>query len=870
MSILRKIRKAITNPHLYIYDAQKKKHIKAVVSRIDIEKTERIGFVSQEMTYTGSPNSLLRMARVAAQKYQVIVFSLQDGEFKQEFIKNGIEVLVTPIKDLEKPYVVDIVMSCKFVIANTIGTSDFVNIYRDKLPIVWYIREAQNLKSYHAGRQKALKNFPFVCCVSEYAKEFIDSNYGVNAIVCHNAVEDVYKTSTASGPLKVLFSGTISARKGVDILVDAWSRIHEDYPTSELKLVGRVIDSFKEFYNTSIERLISNKKLNINYLGEVTDREAYFRLLSSVDIVIIPSRDESCSLVALEAAMMGKVVIVTENVGAKYICKEGAGYVAKTGDAEDLANILKEVLKKTRKDLEKEGAIARNNYLETSTFESYSSRFNELLDKIEIYALAYKQRPSVKKRATDAPGYNFVTYAELSRVIQGNINRFRKFDLIVGIPRSGMIPAYMIAFMLNKKVCSLNEFLEESFRTFGYRKIAEDKIKNVIILDDSMLSGRSINDAKELIREKRLEHKYKIEYGCIFGTKKNCKDIDICLSCLQPPRIFQWNYLNHPGCANWCYDIDGVLCEDPPENVNDDGEKYIEYIKKAPPLFTPKYELGAMVTSRLEKYREATSEWAKNNGIKFKYLAMLDLPDKKTRIQQKAHTRTKIEFYAKHKEFTLFLESDRKQAQQIAEATNKPVICVSTNEYFFFPKEEKSDLEGIFNMKGYCNICNTSFESFKEFGSMKRKVMCPNCKSIDRSRFLWFNICSEIVRLRGEALLYVGLSNTLPTIMNSYGCTVVSEKQIGCHTNKFKRIYSDEFILGDSVESAASVIEILREALGANGVAYILIKDKFDVHELSCPGFDKMVINSSFYPEEMKTKFNIRNRILVLTKTENF
>lgn len=642
-------------------------------------------FVSQELTYTGSPNSLLRMARVAKERYKIVVLALQDGPFKYEFEKLGISVLCIEKNFLDTKIVREFISGFNFAIANTIGTSDFVKIYKDRLPVIWFIREAHNLEQYHIGRQKVLKNFPFVCCVSEYAKEYIDKTFNVNALICKNAVEDTPIGSSAEGKIKFLFSGTILPRKGLDILLRSWEHISGRFTNVELLIVGRVISSYEKYFNEEIQPFVENNELSIKYIGEITDREEYLKLLASVDVVVVPSRDESCSLVALEAAMMSKAIVVSKNVGAQYLCLNNAGFIYETESNDQLTSILSMLINNGRDYISSLGVKVRKNYEVESNYDSYFQRFNDILNKSEEYARNCRLNLSKEHKRLSEGSFNFVTYQTLSTIIQQNINKFRKFDLIVGIPRSGMIPAYMIGFLLNKNVCSLNELSEGLFnKKFGYRNINEDFVKNILILDDSILSGRAMADAKEIIRNTNLEKHYKISYGAIFGTSQNYADVDICLQILNPPRIFQWNYLNHPNCKEWCYDIDGVLCEDPPEKVNDDGPLYLNYILNAPPLFIPKYQIGALVSARLTKYQAATVQWANANNIRFKHIELLNLPNKNERIRQKAHTRTKIEFYLKHKEFKLFIESNEKQAIEIAKATKKPVICVENNTYYHF------------------------------------------------------------------------------------------------------------------------------------------------------------------------------------------
>ena len=90
-------------------------------------------------------------------------------------------------------------------------------------------------------------------------------------------------------------------------------------------------------------------------------------------------------------------------------------------------------------------------------------------------------------------------------------------------------------------------------------KACDNPIKNVLIVDDSILSGRALNDAKTLLKESKIDKKFNLIYCCIYATSKMISNIDRYAELVRPPRLFQWNYLNHPHSVHWCYDIDGVL-----------------------------------------------------------------------------------------------------------------------------------------------------------------------------------------------------------------------------------------------------------------------------------------------------------------------
>ena len=279
---------------------------------------------------------------------------------------------------------------------------------------------------------------------------------------------------------------------------------------------------------------------------------------------------------------------------------------------------------------------------------------------------------------------NFKTFKDLSFLIRNNIFALpADLDLIVGIPRSGIIPAYMIALFLNKNVCSLNEFINNLIPQKGERPIKEssnDK-KKILIVDDSINTGRALNKTKEQLQNIDSS-KYDIKYCCIFATNSSKNLVDYYFEILEQPRIFQWNYLNHTFAKHWCFDMDGVLCVDPTEEQNDDGEKYIDFILNARPLYIPTYTIHSIVTSRLEKYRPQTEEWLKKHNVKYKNLYMLNLPSAQERRKRNCHADFKADIYKKLKDCTCFIESNHTQAIKITKLSKKPCICVETDEIF--------------------------------------------------------------------------------------------------------------------------------------------------------------------------------------------
>ena len=250
-------------------------------------------------------------------------------------------------------------------------------------------------------------------------------------------------------------------------------------------------------------------------------------------------------------------------------------------------------------------------------------------------------------------------------------------DFVVGIPRSGMLPASLIALYLNKPLTDIDAFVDGRLYGCGLRLRNKENasLKKVLIVDDSVNSGFAIQEAKEKFSV--FKDKYELLYLAPIVTEEGTKKVDIWFEILDYPRIFEWNLFHHPLLETACMDIDGVLNKDP--EIDDDGPLYMDFLNTATPLFIPTVTIGTLISCRLEKYRAQTEAWLKKYNIKYNQLVLLNLPDKATRVKWNKHGEWKADFYKKHKS-CLFIESSISQAQKIADISQKPVFCLETNK----------------------------------------------------------------------------------------------------------------------------------------------------------------------------------------------
>jgi len=277
---------------------------------------------------------------------------------------------------------------------------------------------------------------------------------------------------------------------------------------------------------------------------------------------------------------------------------------------------------------------------------------------------------------------NLVTHTrDRGCLVQGS------FDFVIGIPRSGVFAASMIALQKNLPLIDPESFLLEKTASVGRTRLSSDlrerldttNASSVLVVDDSVASGRSMAEVVGKIKKHRPN--VRVTTLAIYASHSSKKYVDIYFDICPMPRVFEWNIFHRKSTKNMDFDLDGVLCKDPSEIENDDGILYLDFLRHAPVRYKPTFGVGNIVTSRLEKYRTETERWLFENGIDYERLIMLNLTTARERQRRSGHAEYKANFYI-DSESELFVESDREQAVKICRITSKPVLCTDTQELF--------------------------------------------------------------------------------------------------------------------------------------------------------------------------------------------
>lgn len=145
----------------------------------------------------------------------------------------------------------------------------------------------------------------------------------------------------------ILAIGPIIPRKGVDALVAAFTRLHRQFPTARLVLVGPRHDLARPDLQDFHRRLMgmiddAGAGSRVHFTGPVSDVQAY---LQAADLLVFPSRREGMPNVVPEAMATGLPVVLTPFTGLPAeFGKPGQEYILSDWAPETLAADIRRLL----------------------------------------------------------------------------------------------------------------------------------------------------------------------------------------------------------------------------------------------------------------------------------------------------------------------------------------------------------------------------------------------------------------------------------------------------------------------------------------------------------------------------------------------
>lgn len=195
------------------------------------------------------------------------------------------------------------------------------------------IREGENqsdlLKKeifrHYKEEKEALKKVDKIICLSRFTQELLIKHYDItvdNTKLIYNGLKNDFKILSKKEKIKIkkkmsflidekiiLFVGRLDSIKGLDILIEAFKKTVNKYPSCRLVIAG------EGFFSRYIEQT-KGYWSKISFVGKLGKTDLY-ALYQVADIGVLPSLHEQCSYVGIEMMGFALPLVGTTSTGLK-------------------------------------------------------------------------------------------------------------------------------------------------------------------------------------------------------------------------------------------------------------------------------------------------------------------------------------------------------------------------------------------------------------------------------------------------------------------------------------------------------------------------------------------------------------------------
>ena len=373
--------------------------------------------VGHEATRTGAPMVLLRLAQHLRSTKDIgcRVVLLADGPLRKNFtavaptiVMPNVVKAFAGLADMLRKSSSPCVVFC-----NTIATAGVAEQCRlHGVPVVTWIHETITMIDEHFGGRKTVQ------CMAHASRQIVCSSQGIatsltethgiplgNILVVPLGIDappaNLDRAEERQAVRKelglrpeariVLACGTLEQRKGTDLFVQLAAKVINLQPTETDEVhfvwVGRGGDQSKVWLDHDAHHLGLSKR--IHFIGEKEDPARYF---AAADVFAFPSREESCGMVALEAAAAGCPVVLFDGpIGVAEMLSENEATFVPYLDVDAMATAVR-----TRLDGDQNGAS------ETPIWERYP--WSRCMDDVTKAIQAAAEPPTFDKTRERSTG----------------------------------------------------------------------------------------------------------------------------------------------------------------------------------------------------------------------------------------------------------------------------------------------------------------------------------------------------------------------------------------------------------------------------------------------------------------------------------
>jgi glycosyltransferase involved in cell wall biosynthesis len=202
----------------------------------------------------------------------------------------------------------------------------------------------------HFLESATLRRADFYCSASRYTAERTQQCFGLRReadAILYNPVESLPAIeSTPRFRARVVFSGTLTEKKGVLPLFQAWSQVSKAFPDAELHVYGKDGrtaggQSMREYLAAQLE---GPAQQGVRFFGHVT-RETLLAALQQARAAVFPSFAEAFAIAPLEAMACGCPTIYSQRGSGPELMHDGHdGLLIDPAHPEEIAQAIGRLL----------------------------------------------------------------------------------------------------------------------------------------------------------------------------------------------------------------------------------------------------------------------------------------------------------------------------------------------------------------------------------------------------------------------------------------------------------------------------------------------------------------------------------------------
>lgn len=371
---------------------------------------KKILFIFHEDSQSGAPNALLAFLKYVKTNHpksfviDVLVLHSNGGlendlkeiscnfyknQRKKTFIGKILKKLQPNIWSLQRKNNYDVIYG------NTVITLSGLSKLKQKfknLKILLHVHESEFMCNLFLNKEIATEQFKKIdkiITVSKGSKNNLINNYNVEKektliiypSIQKEVVEENNSLKQKYNQDKLILStiGHPNLTKGTDFIPQIANILRNRNPNLKFKIIVVGVLSNNE-YIKAIK--LDIKKLNLdNYIELIPHTDKPLDYLNLTDIYLIPSREDSFSLMGLQAALFEKPIVNFKNaIGLSDILDEECSYQAEYLNLKEFVEQIEEIYKKPEVAKQKT-SVAKQKCTELLDFEKLNQKHYEELNK---------------------------------------------------------------------------------------------------------------------------------------------------------------------------------------------------------------------------------------------------------------------------------------------------------------------------------------------------------------------------------------------------------------------------------------------------------------------------------------------------------